>query len=457
MQASVDTIAAEATPKGRGGVAVIRLSGPQAGAIAEKIVGQSLRIRYAEYVQFVSPDGKPIDQGIALYFKGPHSFTGEDVVEFQCHGSPIVVDYLLETIFAHGGRMARPGEFSERAFLNDKMDLVQAEAVADLIASGTRRSAEAALRSLDGVFSSQVKTLVVELIHLRTFIEATLDFPEEDIEMIENARVREALVLILRECDHLQSAAHSGVLLQEGVQLALIGPPNAGKSSLMNQLAAQDVAIVSNIPGTTRDVLKEKISLRGIPLDLLDTAGLRQSVDAIEGEGIRRTQRVMQQAECILLLVEDGQPEDLQKLLLEYADFFIDRPMLVVFNKIDLTGCSPGRIEDVNLPGGGQCPAVRVSIKTSQGLERLEQTLLEVLGWAGEAEGQFSARRRHLDALRRAHASLQQGLAIYQNTARLELLAEECRLAQEALSEITGEFRADDLLGAIFSTFCIGK
>ncbi len=425
--------------------------------IAAKICSQPLAVRQAVYVHFRASEGQLIDQGIALYFKAPHSFTAEDVVELQCHGGPVIVDYLLETVLAHGARMAQPGEFSERAFLNDKIDLIQAEAVADLIASSTRRSAEAALRSLDGEFSRKIKHLVDELIHLRTFIEATLDFPEEDIEMIENARVREALALILMECDHLQSAAHSGVLLQEGVHLVLIGPPNAGKSSLMNHLACQDVAIVSDIPGTTRDVLKEKISLRGIPLYLLDTAGLRQSTDAIEGEGIRRTERAMHQAECMVLLIDDRHPEDLQRLLQEYKELLQGRPLLVLFNKIDLTGKQAERIADIVLPGGGACPALQISIKMAQGLDLLTETLLELCGWVGEREGQFSARRRHLDALKRAHAALKQGLAQYQQTQSLELLAEECRLAQEALSEITGEFRADDLLGAIFSTFCIGK
>ncbi len=452
-----DTIVAEATPKGRGGVAVVRLSGPDALKIAEKMTRCSLVPRYASYVGFHAATGALLDQGIALYFKGPHSFTGEDVVELQCHGGPVIVDCILESVLAEGARMARPGEFSERAFLNDKMDLVQAEAVADLIAAGTRRSAEAALRSLEGEFSRKIQHLVAELIQLRTFIEATLDFPEEDIEMIENARVREALALILMECTHLQGAAHSGVLLQEGVNLVLIGPPNAGKSSLMNHLAAQDVAIVSDTPGTTRDVLKEKISLRGIPIYLLDTAGLRQSTDAIEGEGIRRTERAMHQAECLIVLVDDAHPEALARLQQEYAALLQDRPLLLVLNKIDLTGSEAGRVIVHDFLPGKTCPAVKVSVKTGAGLAALEEALLDVLGWVNEAEGQFIARRRHLDALIRAHAALQQGLEIYQHTARLELLAEECRLAQEALSEITGEFRADDLLGAIFSTFCIGK
>ncbi len=457
MNHNIETIVAEATPKGRGGVAVVRLSGPSAFAISEKIMAHTLMPRQASYVRFYAPDGALIDQGIALYFKAPHSFTGEDVVELQCHGGPIIVDYLLETVLAHGARMARPGEFSERAFLNDKMDLVQAEAVADLIAASTRRSAEAALRSLDGAFSLKIKHLVAELIHLRVFIEATLDFPEEDVEMIENARVREALALILMECEHLQAAAHSGLLLQEGVHLVLIGPPNAGKSSLMNHLAAQDVAIVSDIPGTTRDVLKEKISLRGIPIYLLDTAGLRQSTDVIEGEGIRRTERAMHQAECIVLLVDDAHPEDLRRLLSEYEALLLGRPLLILFNKIDLTGQKAVRLADIALPQGGFCPALKVSVKMRQGLDLLEETLLDLFGWVNEAEGQFIARRRHLDALKRAEYALKKGLHIYQQSAQLELLAEECRLAQEALNEITGAFRADDLLGAIFSTFCIGK
>ncbi len=454
---TLDTIVAEATPRGRGGVAVLRLSGPKALMIAEQMTKQSLQRRHAHYAAFLSTTGERIDAGLALYFEAPHSFTGEHVVELQCHGGPVIVDLLLETALAYGARLARPGEFSERAFLNGKMDLVQAEAVADLIAATTRASAGAAMRSLQGEFSKQIHHLVKALIELRTFIEATLDFPDEDIEMIENEQITGKLQQIMQECVHLEATAQSGVLLQEGAQLVLVGPPNAGKSSLMNYLARDEVAIVSEIAGTTRDILKERVSLRGIPLYLLDTAGLRQSTDVIEKEGIRRTEKAMNQAECLLLLVDDTRREELTHLLREYEDLLGRCPTLIVFNKVDLSGAKAERIDDIALPKGITVPAVRVSLHTGVGLDLLEHLILDCLGWVSEGEGQFMARRRHLDALQRAHAALERGLQIYAHTHSLELLAEECRLAQEALSEITGAFRADDLLGAIFSTFCIGK
>lgn len=444
---NMETIVAEATPKGRGGVGIVRLSGAKAYNIAHKITHSELKPRYAEFATFYDAKHEVIDQGIALFFKDPHSFTGEDVVELQCHGGPVVIDRLIETALHWGARLARPGEFSERAFLNDKIDLVQAEAISDLIAASSRESARAALRSLQGEFSRKIADLVAHLIHLRVFIEATLDFPDEDIELLENAKVMEDLTAILKNFEAILKAARVGVLLQEGIHLALIGKPNAGKSSLMNALTQRDTAIVSDIPGTTRDVVKEKIDLAGIPIHLLDTAGLRESADAIEQEGVRRSKKALEQADIVLLIIDHQHQEDLAEILKEYKANLQDHTVIVVFNKIDLT-------KDKAFVRGNE---VGLSVKTGEGLALLQQLLLETLGVQTVGDGQFIARRRHLDALQRAAAAVEKGLAFYHERHSLELLAEECRIAQEALSEITGEFRADDLLGAIFSTFCIGK
>jgi len=441
----MDTIVAEATPHGRGGVGVVRLSGPKAYSIGAAVSAQTLTPRYAAFSTFVDKSGAVIDQGLALFFKAPNSFTGEDVVELQCHGGPMIIDQLLETALTHGARLARPGEFSERAFLNDKIDLVQAEAISDLIAASTRESARAALCSLQGEFSKQVHTLVERLIHLRVFIEATLDFPDEDIEFVQNAKVIEDLEEIQTVFERIQSQAKVGVLLQEGIQVALIGKPNAGKSSLMNVLTGQETAIVSDIAGTTRDVIREKIHLQGIPIHLLDTAGLRSSEDVIEQEGVKRTQKALREADVVLLLVDCRTPEDHQEILKTYAEALAGRTVISVFNKIDLASAVT--------PDDGVC----VSVKTGAGLQELEQEMLHKLKVQQMGEGQFTARRRHLDALAKAGAALGQGLKHYQHNQSLELLAEECRIAQEALSTITGEFHSDDLLGEIFSTFCIGK
>ena len=441
----MDTIIAEATPHGRGGVGIVRLSGPQAYLIGATISAQALRPRYAVFSTFVDESGAVIDQGLALFFKAPNSFTGEDVVELQCHGGPVIIDQLLEVALKHGARLARPGEFSERAFLNDKIDLVQAEAISDLIAASTRESARAALCSLQGEFSKQVHILVERLIHLRVFIEATLDFPDEDIEFVQNAKVIEGLEEIQVVFERIQSQAKVGVLLQEGIQVALIGKPNAGKSSLMNLLTGQETAIVSEIAGTTRDVVREKIHLQGIPIHLLDTAGLRSSEDIIEQEGVKRTQKALREADVVLLLVDCRRPEDHDEILDTYAAALAGRTVISVFNKIDLA--------DAAALDYGVC----VSVKTGAGIQELEQEILCKLKVQQMGEGQFTARRRHLDALAKAGVALSQGLEHYQYNHGLELLAEECRIAQEALSTITGEFHSDDLLGEIFSTFCIGK
>lgn len=449
-----DTIVAEASPKGQAGVAVVRLSGPRALAIAEGLCGETLKIRHAHFVKFKASEGGLIDEGIALFFKGPQSFTGEDVVELQCHGSPIVIDQLLEASLKAGARLARPGEFSERAFLNDKIDLVQAEAIADLIAAGTRQAAQAALRSLEGKFSEKIHALVSHLIHLRTFIEATLDFPDEDIEFIENEKIIASLQAILEECQSLGASAEQGVLLQEGANVVIVGRPNAGKSSLLNALAKEELAIVSDIPGTTRDIVKERIHLHGIPIHILDTAGLRDSTGVVEKEGIRRTKAAAQKADALILLVDVRHPEDLAILRREYLSAMKALPMLTVFNKLDLCKGNPSFARHQGGAGGSD---LWISVKTGQGLPELETALLTLIGAEGTSEGHFIARRRHLHALQKAHEALERGLSAYQKNNRLELLAEEARLAQESLSSITGEFRADDLLGVIFSSFCIGK
>lgn len=443
----MDTIVAEATPKGRGGVGIIRLSGPLAHDIAKAVTQQTLKVRYAEFTAFYDQAGEMIDQGLTLVFKAPHSFTGEDVVEFQCHGGPVIIDRLIETALGWGARLAHAGEFSERAFLNDKIDLVQAEAISDLIAAGTRESARAALYSLQGEFSKKIHGIVAHLIELRVFIEASLDFPDEDIEFVENAKIIESLNAILQAFYLILTEAKTGVLLQEGIHLALIGRPNAGKSSLMNALTQRDTAIVSAVAGTTRDIVKEKIELAGIPVHILDTAGLRDSDDVIEQEGVRRTHNALKQADVILLLADAQYQEDLAMLLNEYAADLQNRLVINVINKIDLVAAAPGRKENT----------VFLSAKTGAGLDLLKSLLCEKLGIANIGEGQFMARRRHLDALRRAADAIETGLQFYRQNYSLELLAEECRIAQEKLSEITGEFYADDLLGAIFSTFCIGK
>lgn len=445
----MQTIVAEATPKGRGGVGIVRLSGPLAQVIAEKICGKILKLRHAEFVSFKNAEQILIDQGIALSFKAPHSFTGEDVVELQCHGGPILIDQLIETALTYGASLAKPGEFTERAFLNDKIDLVQAEAISDLINAQTRASARAAVRSLQGEFSGKINTLLQKLIHLRIFIEATLDFPDEEIEFVENAKVIESLTEILHIFITLQSQAETGVLLNEGIYLALIGKPNAGKSSLMNQLTGQDTAIVSEVAGTTRDLVKEKITIAGLPVHVIDTAGLRESIDTIEQEGIRRTHKALKEADIIVILVDCRSPQDLTEMQQKYDLDLQSRPFIIVWNKIDLL------VDQSDLPSRSN--EIKLSAKTGYGLEDLTNLLLEKLDVTPASEGQFMARRRHLDALTRAGEALQKGLEYYAATASLELLAEECRIAQSALAEITGEFRSDDLLGAIFSTFCIGK
>ena len=445
-----DTIAAVATPPGRGGVGIIRLSGPAVADIAPAILGRLPQPRHADYRPFVDAGGRPIDHGIALYFPAPNSFTGEAVLELQGHGGPVVMDLLLKRCLVLGARLARPGEFSERAFLNGRMDLAQAEAVADLIDSGTEEAARAALRSLDGEFSTRVNQLVESLIQLRIYVEAALDFPEEEIDFLSDGKVSADLETIQQSINDLRSSTRQGCLLREGMTLVIAGRPNAGKSSLLNRLAGRESAIVTDIPGTTRDVLREEIQLDGMPLHVIDTAGLRETDDPVEREGVRRAWAEIEKADRVLLVVDDQQGigDEERAIIAKLPERL---PVTVARNKIDLSGRAPFEAE------GELGVEIGLSAKREQGVDRLRLHLEETMGYRGKEEGAFIARRRHLDAIDRADRSLASGSEVFHATGAGELLAEELRAAQEALNEITGEFTSDDLLGRIFSSFCIGK
>ncbi|MDH3948635.1 MAG: tRNA uridine-5-carboxymethylaminomethyl(34) synthesis GTPase MnmE [Gammaproteobacteria bacterium] len=445
-----DTIAALATPAGRGGVGIIRISGPAAAEIALNILGKLPAPRRAEYLAFYDLDGRVIDSGLALYFPNPHSFTGEDVLELQGHGGPVVLDLLLQQILQLGARLARPGEFSERAFLNDKIDLAQAEAIADLIEAGSEQAARSAMQSLQGVFSDWVHATVEALTELRMFVEAAIDFPEEEIDFLADERVTEKLKFLLNDIEQVIDTAHQGQLLREGMRIVLAGQPNTGKSSLLNALAGRETAIVTEVPGTTRDVLKEEINIDGMPLHIIDTAGLRESGDVVEQEGIRRTWQEIEQADCILLLLDDRTGfSDKEQQILDQLPHRL--PVTRVFNKIDLTGAQVELLEDEN------GVKVKLSAKNGQGIDLLRDHLKTQVGYHGTSDGLFMARRRHLDALERARLHIEKGYQQLQTHHAAELLAEELRLAQQALGEITGEVSSDELLGRIFTSFCIGK
>jgi tRNA modification GTPase len=447
---STDTIAAIATPKGRGGVGIIRISGPQALSITQAFVGKKvIKPRYVAYNSFYSKSGELIDQGLVLYFKAPYSFTGEDVVEFQVHGAPMVLDTLLQEIVSRGARIARPGEFSERAFLNDKIDLTQAEAIADLIEASSLTAARMAIRSLQGDFSKKINALSEQLIHLRLYVEAAIDFPEEEIDFLNDGKVASLLHNIIEDLEAIYASAYQGAILREGISLVIAGRPNAGKSTLINCLAGRDVAIVTPIPGTTRDVMREHILLDDIPLSVIDTAGLRESDDLVEQEGIKRAWQEVRQADCLLWVVdvnEKGQA-DLQQLNQDLrAQLPPKVPIIKVFNKIDEQKKAP------KIHGND----VYLSAKSGEGLSLLKDKIKEVVGYQTQ-EGQFLARRRHIQALDTAKALLLAGKEQLSLHRAGELLAEDLRLAHQALCEITGEFSSDDLLGKIFSSFCIGK
>lgn len=444
--ASSETIAAIATPSGRGAIGIVRVSGPQARTIATAILGFDPTPRKAHFARFLDANGDTLDEGLALLFVAPHSFTGEDVLELQGHGSPVVLDRLLKRVVGLGARLARPGEFSERAFLNDKLDLAQAEAIADLIASHTEAAARSALRSLEGAFSKTIDVLVEGLIALRAYVEAALDFPDEDIDFLADDAIKVRLQALATALAVLRQQARQGSLLREGITLVVAGRPNAGKSSLLNHLARREVAIVTPVAGTTRDVLREDIQIDGVPVRAIDTAGLHKTEDVIEREGIKRAWQAIENADLVLHVVDDtigesGLGRDLRARLPAQV------PVLTVWNKIDLSQRPPGPVS------GG----IALSVVTGQGMAALYEALRSILGLVAPTEGVFSARRRHLEALERAAQALSEAQSHLEGARAGELIAEELRAAQAALSEITGEFTSEDLLGRIFAGFCIGK
>ncbi len=450
MMNDTDTIVAPATPPGRGGVAVVRFSGSKTRDLARAIVGKSLPPRRAVFCRFQGVDGQVIDEGLALFFAAPHSFTGEDVLELHSHGSPMVVDMLLQTGLRLGARLARPGEFSERAFLNDKIDLTQAEAVADLINSTTHGAARAALHSLQGEFSRQVKRLAEELTDLRVYVEAAIDFVDEDIDFLASDELKQRIASVSDHFSKVSASVKQGMLLRDGLTVVLAGKPNAGKSSLLNRLTGDDIAIVTDIPGTTRDVLRAQIQIDGIPLHVIDTAGLRHSGDRIEQEGIERAWREIGAADLVILIVDDRLGMDQQdRALLNRMPVAAQK--LIVRNKCDLTGTPPGVIP-------GTAPVqLALSALTGAGIDRLRSQIKACFSAGDETEARFIARHRHLEALQTAWKHVESGMKHLFNEEAAELFAEELRLAQRALGEITGEVTSDDLLGRIFSTFCIGK
>jgi len=453
-----DTICAVATAPGRGGVGIVRISGPNSYAIAVTMLKRELTPRFAHYGPFYSSQDHEIDNGISLYFPNPDSFTGEDVVELQGHGGPVVMDLLLSEIIQHGARLARPGEFSERAYLNDKMDLAQAEAIADLINATTAQAAKQAVNSLKGEFSKKINDLVDALIHIRMYVESAIDFPEEEIDFLSDGHVANQVSDIIQRTNHVLKLAEQGSIVREGMKVVIAGRPNAGKSSLLNALAERDIAIVTDIEGTTRDVLREQIQIDGMPLHIIDTAGLRDSDDQVEQIGVQRAWKEIEAADRILLMIDSTSPTQLN--IKEHWPEFLSNPMLagkttVIYNKTDQSkyqiNSSPTGIPST------QHTELALSAKTREGLRELKDHLKSIIGLDSNVEGAFSARRRHIDALNHALIALKNGQFQLESAAAGELLAEDLRLAQEHLGDITGKFTSDDLLGEIFSSFCIGK
>ena len=444
-----DTIAAAATPPGSGGIAIVRISGPMTPQIAQHILQRLPKPRIATLSDFHGAGGDRIDTGIALYFPAPHSFTGEHVLELHGHGGPVLVADLVDTAIALGARRADPGEFTRRAFLNDKLDLVQAEAVADLVGSGSRQAARAALRSLAGEFSAAIAELKERLIQLRIHVEAAIDFPEEEIDFLTDAGLRRTIDDCAEAFAALMRKAQAGRVLRDGYRMVIAGRPNAGKSSLLNRLSGEDAAIVTEIAGTTRDILRERIDIDGLSVELVDTAGLRDNPDRIEAEGIRRARDAIRSADAVLWIEDAARHTDTQA---DYAgeDLPPDIPLIVVRNKIDLSGDAPGRADAAT-------PTINLSAKTGAGLEALRAAIRELAGYRDLGEGAFTARRRHLEALERSKRHFEAGVSALEQNKAGELLAEELRLAQQALGEITGTFTSDELLGRIFAEFCIGK
>ena len=442
-----DTIAAIATASGAGGIGVVRVSGPAVQLIAAQVLGSCPAPRHASYLDFKQANGDLIDCGIAIFYPNPHSYTGEDVLELQAHGGTALMQLLLARCIALGARQAEPGEFTRRAYLNDKIDLAQAEAVADVINAATIEAAKSAVRSLSGEFSQRINALLLKLIDLRMFVEACLDFPEEEIDFITQGRVAEKLASIITELKSVFSKAKQGSLLREGINVVLVGQPNVGKSSLMNQLAGEEIAIVTSIAGTTRDTIKNAIQINGVPLHVIDTAGLRETDDEVEKFGIARTWRAAESANIALLLVDAAHGiTETEKSILARLPQEIRK--IWVHNKIDVANELP-LVKEIN-----GATHIYLSAKTGAGLELLKSHLLKLAGYENNSEGVFMARARHLEALLKVETHLS---IAGQQIKSAELLAEELRIAQDALGSITGEFTPDDLLGEIFSKFCIGK
>lgn len=455
LELTNDTIVAQATPPGRGGVGIVRVSGPAAKTVAERMLGYCPTPRKAEYLPFKDLKGAVLDEGIALFFQGPNSFTGEDVLELQGHGGPVLIDMIIKAILDFPDvRPARPGEFSERAFLNDKLDLTQAEAIADLIDTTSEQAAKAALQSLQGGFSYEIDQLVDQVIHLRMYVEAAIDFPDEEIDFLSDGKVSGDLEAIIDRLQQVMVQAKQGTLLREGMKVVIAGRPNAGKSSLLNALAGRESAIVTAIAGTTRDVLREHIQIDGMPLHIIDTAGLRESPDEVERIGIARAWDEIRGADRVLFMVDATETDAVHPADI-WPEFFEqlpdDLPFTVIRNKVDLNA-EPVAIEDI-----GGIPVLHLSAKTGHGIELLREHLKHSVGYTATSEGSFMARRRHLDALERAREHLSIGQEQLEMNLAGELLAEELRITQQHLNEITGEFTSDDLLGRIFSSFCIGK
>jgi tRNA modification GTPase len=439
----MDTIVAAATPPGTGGVGIVRISGEEVERIARAMLGSLPEPRTATYRNFRNAAGERVDVGLALYFPTPASFTGESVLELHGHGGPVVISLLVDAAIELGARQAEPGEFSKRAFLNDKLDLVQAEAIADLIGSGTAQAARAALRSLSGTFSEAVDGLAEQLVRLRMHVEAAIDFPEEEIDFLSDGALLQRIEDCATAFATLNAEAKQGRVLRDGYQVVIVGKPNAGKSSLLNLLSGQEAAIVTEVAGTTRDVLREQIDVDGLAVELIDTAGLRDDPDRIEAEGIRRAHEALASADAVLWIqdVTDKDQGGPRENLPEGV------PITIVHNKIDLAGDRPGVVDN----------EVFLSVHTGEGIDALRQRIRELAGYDNQGEGAFTARRRHIRALGRAREHFETGRHALEESKAGELLAEELRLSQQALGEITGAFSADDLLGKIFSEFCIGK
>lgn len=450
-----ETIVAQATPIGRGGIGILRVSGPLAADVAQAVLGKCPKPRMADYLPFKDEDGTVLDQGIALFFKAPNSFTGEDVLELQGHGGQVILDLLLNRILkVNGVRIARAGEFSEQAFLNDKLDLAQAEAIADLIDATSEQAARSALKSLQGEFSHKINALVDNVIYLRTYVEAAIDFPDEEIDFLADGKIEAKLNEIIAQLANVRQEAKQGSILREGMKVVIAGKPNAGKSSLLNALAGREAAIVTDIAGTTRDVLREHIHIDGMPLHIIDTAGLREASDEVEKIGIKRAWDEIEQADHVLLMIDsnESQADHFQQ---EWSEFLAklpkNIPVTVIRNKVDLTGETESLVQTDNFT------VIRLSAQTKVGVDLLREHLKKSMGYQSSTEGGFIARRRHLVALEAAAEHLQRGHIQLTQFYAGELLAEELRMVQNALSEITGQFTSDDLLGNIFSSFCIGK